>query len=175
MKKTVMITIGLIVLFAMVGMAISQQSKPAISSQDKKFIEEAAMSSQMEIKMGQLAAERASNPEIKNFGQRMVTDHTKANKELMSLAQQKGVSVKTDLDRGKQRKIDELAKKSGAEFDREYMKEMTKDHKEDIKKFDKQAKQGQDPDIKSFASRTLPTLQEHGRMAEQIQPQVARK
>lgn len=175
MKKTVMITIGLIVLFAMVGMAISQQSKPAISSQDKKFIEEAAMSSQMEIKMGQLAAERASNPEIKNFGQWMVTDHTKANKELMSLAQQKGVSVKTDLDRGKQRKIDELAKKSGAEFDREYMKEMTKDHKEDIKKFDKQAKQGQDPDIKSFASRTLPTLQEHGRMAEQIQPQVARK
>jgi putative membrane protein len=175
MKKTIMISVGLIVLFAIVGAAISQQSKPAISSQDKKFIEEAAVGSQMEIKMGQLAAERASSPEVKNYGQRMVSDHTKANRELMSLAQQKGVSVKTDLDRGKQKKIDELAKKSGAEFDREYMKEITKEHKEDIKKFDKQAKQGQDPDIKSFASKTLPTLQEHGRMAEQIQPQVARK
>ena len=130
------------------------------------------MNSQMEIKMSQLALNQSNNPQVKQFAQRMINDHTKASQDLMSIAQKKGLTVGTALDEKQQKTIDDLASKSGADFDRAYMKETTKDHKKDIKAFEKEANKGQDPDLKSFASKTLPVLKEHETMAKNLKESV---
>lgn len=175
MRKVFFVLSVVLIMTALVGLSFAQQSKPALDRQDSNFIKDAALDNQMEIQLGQLAARQGSSQEVKNFGQRMVNDHTKANQELMSIAQQKGISVPTTLDRDRQKKIDDLGKKSGADFDRAYMSDMAKNHRNDINKFEKEAKDGKDADLKSFASKTLPTLRQHEGMVAQIQPQVAKK
>ena len=104
--------------------------------------------------------------EVKSFGNRMVTDHSKANDELKSIASSKGVSLPTALDKKHQKVADKLGKLSGPDFDRAYMKDMVKDHKEDVSDFRKEAKKAKDPDVQKFAQSTLPTLEEHLAMAQ---------
>ena len=106
------------------------------------------------------------------FGQRMVDDHSKAGNELKSLAAQKNVTLPTALDQQHQADVDKLSKLSGAAFDREYMSMMVKDHQEDVAEFERQAANGADPDVKSWASRTLPTLREHLKMAQETAGKV---
>jgi len=118
------------------------------------------------VQLGQLAAQRAQSPEVKQFGQRMVTDHTAANDKLKQVASQKGVTLPADLDSSSRREYDKLEKLSGSKFDREYMSHMVSDHKKDVKEFESEAKSGKDADLKTFASTTLPTLQEHLKMAQ---------
>jgi putative membrane protein len=142
-----------------------------VSSGDRKFMEEAAKGGMAEVKLGQLAAEKASSPEVKQFGQRMVDDHSKANDKLKQIAANKGVQLPTDVDKSAQREYDKLSKLSGAEFDREYMDHMVSDHKKDVSEFKKQASKAKDADLKQFASTTLPTLEQHlnmARSAEQV-------
>jgi putative membrane protein len=158
----------------MTGMAFAQDSKgAAISSQDKSFVKDAAMGGMFEVKMGQVAANQGASDAVKSFGQRMVDDHGKLNTELMDLAKQKGLAVPAEMDKKFQKKVDSMSKKSGADFDRAYIKDMVKDHQDDIKAFEKEAKKGKDPDIKAFAAKTLPTLQEHLKLAQQIESQMA--
>jgi putative membrane protein len=125
-----------------------------------------------EVQMGQLATQKASNPDVKAFGQQMVDDHTKANNELKDIASKKGLTLPTGLDAKDQATYDRLSKLSGAEFDRAYMADMVRDHRADIAEFEKEASQGSDPDIKSFASKTLPTLRHHLEMAESTDAKV---
>jgi putative membrane protein len=102
----------------------------------------------------------------------MATDHGKANEELMQLAKSKNLSLSTELDSKHRQLRDKLAKLSGNAFDRAYMSEMVNDHKHDVAEFKKQAERGKDPDLKSWASQKLPTLQEHLRMAQDVEAQV---
>jgi putative membrane protein len=95
----------------------------------------------------------------------MVDDHSKANDKLKQIASNKGLNIPGDLKRADSKEAKRLGKMSGADFDREYMKYMVKDHESDVKDFEKEAKSGKDADIKGFASETLPTLQEHLKMA----------
>lgn len=134
-----------------------------------KFFEKAAIGGMTEVKLGELAAQKASSPAVKQFGETMVKDHGAANKELQQLAQQHRVKLPTALDREHQKTYDKLAKLSGSQFDREYMSYMVNDHKEDIELFEKQARKGDAADVKAFAEKTLPTLQEHLKMAQQAQ------
>ena len=97
----------------------------------------------------------------------MVQDHGKANEELKRIASAKGLQLPAQLDRKHRGDLDRLAKLSGADFDREYMEYMVKDHKKDVAEFQKAAKNLKDAHIKRFASSKLPTLEEHLRMAEQ--------
>ena len=140
-----------------------------IAAGDKKFVEKAVQGSVAEVQLGQLAVQKAQNPQVKKFGQQMIDDHSAANNKLQQIASQKGVTAPTSMDSATQREYDRLQKLSGAQFDREYMKHMVSDHEKDIKEFQSEAKSAKDSDIKSFAETTLPTLQKHLDMAKQAE------
>ena len=136
------------------------------AANDKLFVTKAAEGGLAEVQLGQLAADHASSDEVKKFGQRMVTDHGKANDELKSLAQQKNITVPTELNAKDKALHDRLAKLSGAAFDRAYMQHMLADHRIDVNEFKRESTAGKDPDVKAWASKTLPTLEEHLKQAE---------
>ena len=122
----------------------------------------------MEVELGRLAAEKGASDEVRQFGRRMVDDHTKANEELTQLASSKGLTLPTAPDSKHQSEMQKLSALSGEKFDREYVKMMVKDHKKDVGEFQKEAARGADPDLKAFAARALPTLQEHLQMIQRI-------
>ncbi len=152
---------------------MDQGASKMMKSADVRFMMKAAQGGMAEVKMGQLAAEKASNPDVKAFGQKMVDDHTKANEQLKSIAQEEGVTLPTSVNGKDQATYDRLSKLSGAEFDKQYAKHMVVDHEEDVKDFKKEADTGKDEKTKSFASQTLPVLQEHLKMANDMQSKVA--
>lgn len=139
---------------------------------DTEFVKEAALGGMMEVELGQLAQTKASSAQVKQFGQTMVNDHGKANDELRTLAQQKSITLPTTLDDKHQKKYDDLAEKTGTDFDKAYMDLMVKDHKKDIDEFKDEAQDGNDPDIKSWASEKVPVLQHHLEMAQNTQDMV---
>jgi putative membrane protein len=145
----------------------SSSSSGQLAASDKAFMKKAAQGGQAEVELGQLAAQKGQSDEVKKFGQRMVDDHSKANDQLKSIAQQKGVQLPTELDAKDKALKDKLSGLSGNQFDEAYMRNMVQDHKKDIAEFQKQANSGKDPDVKNFASQTLPTLQDHLKQAEQ--------
>jgi putative membrane protein len=144
----------------------TKTSSSKLSSADSDFIKEAAQGGMMEVELGKTAQDKASNEKVKDFGKRMEQDHSKANDELKKIASDKGVQLSSDLDKKHKSKMDKLTKLSGAEFDRQYMRAMVSDHKDDIKKFQNVADKSKDADLKKFASQTLPTLKEHLQLAE---------
>jgi len=139
---------------------------------DRKFIEEAAMGGLAEVELGKLAQQKASNEQVKQFGARMAEDHAKANDELKQLAQIKGVDVPAAPDKSHTRDLDKLNKLSGAEFDRQYMAHMLSDHKKDVSEFKKASASAKDSDLKAFAGKTLPTLEEHLKLAQSVNDSV---
>src|ERR1043166_5421213 len=143
-----------------------------LSMGDSKFIKDAAAGGLMEVQLGKLAAEKAASPQVKEFGKKMEQDHSKANKELQKLASTKNVQIPHELEGKQKSTYDRLAKLSGDRFDREYMTTMIDDHKDDVDKFKKEAEKANDPDVKSFASKTLPTLEQHLEMAQSTGQQV---
>jgi len=140
-----------------------------------KFATNAAQGGMAEVELGRLATQRAGDVSVREFGARMVADHGRANSELKSIAGQKGIQLPTELNSAQKSEMDKLSKMSGAEFDKEYMSAMLKDHETDVKDFDTQAKEGNDPEIKAFAGKTLPTLQQHLQMAQQAAQKVGAK
>lgn len=145
-----------------------------LSAEDKAFVTKAGQGGLAEVKLGQLAQQNASDPAVKQFGQRMVDDHGKANDQLKSLAEQKGVTVPTDLDAKDKATYNRLSGMKGAAFDRAYMNDMVKDHTKDVAEFRKESKSAKDSDLKNFASQTLPTLQDHLKQAKSTDQQVAK-
>ncbi len=151
------------------GMTVSDSVKMSnerdvnnlLSDQDREFAENASRGGTMEVMMGKLAATNAGSVAVKALGEMMVNDHTKANEELKKWASGVGYTLPTDLDDKKQKKYDELKTKKGMEFDKMYTDFMVDDHEEDIKDFKKQASDGSESGLKSFASSTLPTLEHH--------------
>lgn len=156
----------------LVGAVMAQAPKG--SEKDQQFLRQAASDGLAEVQLGKMASERAANPEVQRFGRRMVTDHTTANQELMALAQAKYISVPKDLDKSHQEMAEKLAKMQGPNFDREYMQHMVADHEKAVQLFTRAAQESQDADIRAFAAKTLPTLQEHREMARQLAQQVGR-
>lgn len=146
-------------------------SKPG--AETRTFMQNAAVGGMAEVELGKLAQEKAANDAVKQFGARMVTDHGKANAELQTLAKDKGVTLPTQVDAKHKAEHERLAKLSGAAFDRAYVTAMTQDHVHDVEAFRKAAKSASDPDVKAFAERTLPTLEEHLAEVKQLQTQVA--
>ena len=147
----------------------------SISPADKKFMKDAAEGGIAEVELGRLAAEKASNADVKKFGQRMVDDHQKANDQLKQLAAQKHVELPQEPSAKDKAAKARLEKLSGEQFDRAYMQDMVKDHKKDVADFQRESKTATDPDVKSFASQTLPTLEDHLKQAENTSPQKAQQ
>jgi putative membrane protein len=137
-----------------------------LDSSDRKFMTEAGTGGMAEVEWARLALQRASSDAVKQYAQQMIDDHTKANQTLTQLASTKGVTLQTALDNKHANVTAKLQRLSGADFDRTYIKEAgVKAHENMEKLFMREADRGKDADAKSFASATLPTVQEHLRMA----------
>jgi len=142
----------------------------ALSSSDKSFATEAAKGGLAEVELGQLALQKATSPQVKQFAQRMVTDHTQANEELMQVAKSQNLDLPVQLDAKHKSDIDRLRGLSGSAFDAAYMQHMLQDHQKDVADFQKQARSGSEPTLKSFAQKYLPTLQQHLQLAHSTAP-----
>ena len=127
-----------------------------LSSADKAFIKDAAKGGMMEVAMGRVAENNATDSEVKKFGARMVRDHGKANEELKSIAKEENVELPAEEEPGKWKS------------DKDYMDTMVKDHEKDLAAFEKEAKNGTDADVKRFASKTAKVVREHLEMAKEI-------
>ena len=140
--------------------------KPATA--EAPFIGAAAMDSLAEVENGRLATQKASSADVKQFAQRMIDEHQKSVDALKGLAAQKEITLATELDDQHRAMHDGLAKLTGAVFDKAYMAHMVKAHLAAVALFQQEAKAGQDPAVKDWAAKTLPTLQEHLKMASVI-------
>jgi putative membrane protein len=149
------------------GQTAGREGKAQAGS-DNAFLREAAMGGMAEVELGRLATTKAENADVKQFGQRMVDDHGKANDELKSLASKKNVSLPTELDAAHKAVSDRLSKLSGAAFDRAYMRDMVQDHNKDVAAFTRASRSAHDADVKAWAAKTLPTLQDHQKLARDI-------
>ncbi len=146
----------------------SMSSGKMAGGMDNHFVMEAAAGGMAEVKLGQLAADKGSSDFVKQFGQKMVTDHSKANDDLKAVAQKDNITLPTDVMPKDQALYDRLSKLSGKQFDTAYVAAMKKDHAKDIADFKKEASMGKNPDVKSFASQTLPVVQSHMQMLQSM-------
>ena len=155
------------------GATGEQAGMASLSSQDRDFLMDAAMGGLMEVELGRRAAQQGASDAVKQFGQRMVDDHTKANTELTTLATSKGITLPTELDEKHREHVTKISSMTGADFDRAYAKMMLSDHKKDVNEFEKESTKGTDADLKAFATSALPTLREHLQMAQALNPAPA--
>lgn len=158
---------------AALGAESKAERQGKLAAGDSKFIKEAAEGGMMEVELGKIAAERATSEQVKQFGRRMQEDHGKANEDLKTLASNKRVDIPKQIGGKHKSTVNRISKLSGDKFDREYMKAMVQDHKEDVEKFQREADKGKDPDVKSFASKQVPILKEHLELARKTNDQVA--
>jgi putative membrane protein len=170
MKLSTKLSSACLVVFMAGGWVLAYgRADSKLNSDDSDFLKKAAKGGMAEVELGRLALEKASSPDVKDFANLMIKDHSKANRELTALAASKGL----DLPKGKGLSEDvsetHLKMLSGKSFDDAYVKAMVDDHKEDVADFQKQAESAQDPDVRKFAQKTLPTLQEHLSKIEKIQ------
>ena len=183
--KAFLLTAGLACALAAAGLATAQTKQPPpkpkappateakqapatsgkLALADQRFVKEAAIVGMAEVELGKLAADKATTADVKQFGQRMVDDHSKANDELKSWASQNNVTLPADLDAKNKATRDRLSKLTGAAFDRAYMTAMVADHNADVAAFERASKTVKNTDLKAWVDKTLPTLQEHKKMA----------
>jgi putative membrane protein len=180
-RKILVHSAGVALLFSMSAFAQDaaaqkeSTSKPTAAkkaSMDEKFVTKAAQGGMAEVDLGNVAKQNGANDAVKQFGERMVTDHSKANDELKALAQQKNWTLPSEPKASDKSKKDRLSKMTGADFDKAYMRDMVQDHQADVKEFQKCATSCSDPDLKAWAAKTLPTLQDHLKMAQDGAKQV---
>ena len=139
-----------------------------IASADRKFVTMAAMSDMTEIQASKLAETKGSSPAVKDYGKQMIADHEKSSSELKSISGGKSVTPPGGVDKSHQKDLDKLAKLSGTDFDKAYAKQMVSDHKDAVSLFEKESKSGKDGEYQAFAGKTLPILQGHLKMAQDL-------
>jgi putative membrane protein len=137
---------------------------PQVSSADRSFATKAAAAGTAEIADAQIALKNSSRADVKDFAQRMVTDHTKAADQLKSIASNKGITLPSGESAADKKNTDALQKLNGAAFDQKYIQGQRTAHKQAVALFSTESKSGKDNDLKSFAGQTLPTLQDHQKM-----------
>ncbi|HEV8453291.1 MAG TPA: DUF4142 domain-containing protein [Gemmatimonadales bacterium] len=141
-------------------------------SNDLPFLREAAGANLLEIRLGQLALSKASNAAVKQFGERMVTDHTRLAQELNSMVSRNGIALQAALSPAHSATINRLQNLSGQQFDQAYMSLMIQDHQTDVSSFESQSRNADSPQVREFAARSLPVLQQHLTLAQQVGRQV---
>ncbi len=143
-------------------------SKPT----EADFWNKAAEGGMAEVELSKLAATKATNPDVKKFAQKMVTDHTKANGELKTLAGKFNVTLPAELSSTHKSALEKLKGLSGAEFDKAYVDAMVGDHNDAVNLFQSEAEGGATEELKAWAAKTLPTLKEHQTMIKDIQSKM---
>lgn len=160
---------AMIIVLAFGASAFAADAK---GSADEQFVQKAASGGMLEVKLGKLAAQNAQSADVKTFGEHMVTDHGKANDALLKLAKAKGIAISSDLMKEHQETYDSLKGLKGADFDRAYMKNMVKDHEEDVAEFAKFSKETKDEQLRAFADKVLPGLKAHLEMSRTVATKV---
>ena len=150
------------------GSNASSNANKVVSSSDKDFMGKAVQGGLAEVQLGGIAVQKAQNEEVKAFGQKMITDHSRANSELRTIITQKGVNIPSTTTVEQAESMNKLSKLSGAAFDKEYVRMMVEDHEKDVAEFQKEANTGTDIDTKEFAADTLPKLKMHLEMIKSI-------
>jgi putative membrane protein len=163
-------TIAALALMA-AGLASAQPASApaAASSTDRRFVQDAGAGGAAEVALGKLATQKSSRDDVKQFGQQMVDDHTKAGAELKQVAGAKGMTPPDAPTPAQQKTADQLARRSGASFDKSFLNQMVLDHEKTIRLFKRESRSGADPDLKAFATKTLPTLEGHLKMVRGLQ------
>ena len=151
----------------MVGIS-SLPATAALSSADQNFVDKAASGGLSEVQTAQLAQQRSNSPQVKQFANRMITDHTQANNELQQIAQQQNITLPAKLDTKDESEYRKLSGLNGTSFDQAYAQGAVADHEQDIALFRKEAQSGQDPALKSYAQKTLPILEQHLQLAQSL-------
>jgi putative membrane protein len=173
--RTVLALASLLALAApqvIAGSSEAEGSRGQLSRSDYKFACEAARGGMFEVRAGELTRTQASSPAVKQFGEQMVADHSKANDQLKAILIRKGATVPAELDHKEQSLLQGLSKLSGTDFDRAYAENMVKDHKGDLKEFKKEADHADDPDLKTFAGTTATVIAQHLDHATQLNTTV---
>jgi len=152
------------------GMAADRNAPQGPDSADK-FVSMAAQDGLAEVQLGELAMRKSQNQQVRQFAQRMMEDHGKANDKLLGLAMQKNLIVEKRLNPENSRLLQKLSNLSGAQFDQEYAKDMVSDHKQAVSLF-KRAEDLKDPELAQFAKSLLPTLEEHQKMADALNSSI---
>ena len=161
------------ILPVLLGLPFTQLAAGAeLAGKDERFLKNASQGGTAETQLGELAKEKATNKGVKDLAAMIVNDHAKANEELKSLASKKGVELPADIEPGHKMAHSKLEKLSGAEFDKEFVQQMIKDHKKTIDLFEDASKDAKDADVKAFADKTLPTLRGHLQHVEDLKKDV---
>lgn len=148
-------------------------AKTTEPSSDTAIVQQLAAGGTAEVAAGKVASSKAQNQKVKEFGQQMVTDHTKANDKLMALAKTKNINVQAKPDSEHTAKLAELEKLSGSAFDKKYMEGQVEDHQKTVQLLQRAISSGKDSDIRQFATDTLPVVTHHLDMAKQLQVSVS--
>jgi len=147
-------------------------SATPLEAADTGFVMKAAKGGMMEVELGNYAQQNAASQRVKDFGGMMVRDHSQANDELKSIVANKSVTLPAAVTGDEKKHMDMLMKKTGKDFDKAYMSMMVEDHKKDINEFEKATKNVMDPDVKAWASKTLPVLRTHLDSAQAVNKAV---
>ena len=150
---------------------VTADSRSGSKMSAHRFVSKASQDGMTEVKLAELASQKSQNDSVKQFASHMASDHSTANSELESLAKQENIPVADKLDAKHQAQVTSLSKKSGAAFDKAYAAAMVKAHKQAVALFEAGA-HSSDQNIASFANKTLPTLESHQRMADDLASQM---
>lgn len=151
------------------GTRNTPQPSQKMERADRKFIEDAAASGLYELQAAQLAATKATDRAVKDYASMMADHHSTANRELMQLASSKGLELSPAPPRAMRRDLEELGKKTGAEFDQEFVRKVgVREHEKDIKRFQDASKDVKDPQLKAWIDKTLPSLEQHLAQAQKL-------
>jgi len=165
-----LLTLGSLLWLA--GPTLAQSKEKGQSLSDEQFVEVVSADNLAEVDLAKLALKQSTNQDIHRFAQRMLRDHTKAGKELTHVANAKSLPIATAMDKKHRQMAEKLTTLQGAQFDHAYMKHMVDGHKKMISLFEREAKNGHNPEVKEFASKTLPTLREHLQLAQKVSGEV---
>jgi putative membrane protein len=145
-----------------------QQDNAEGAMQDRAFVQDALKGGMAEVQLGQLAAQKGSSPDVKQFGQKMVDDHTKLGDEMKQVARQMGIREPRGLSKKDEELVAKLQSLSGAQFDDAYIKAMVKDHRKDSSDFQQEAQNTQNPALKQVTQQGGQVIDQHLQMIEQI-------
>ena len=148
--------------------ATTDASKTQVAAEDMQFMKDAAQSGIAEVKMGELAASNGESQPVKDLAKKLVTDHTKANEELKQLATKKSVMLPDAVTEQQKTMLQHLASLKGREFDTAFKQHAVENHQKSVDKFKTASEKAKDADLKAFAAKTLPTLQQHLALAKQL-------
>jgi putative membrane protein len=169
--KCLVFTVGVVTALALtsaVSFGAEKSGDAAKSNVDAKFIKKATNGGMTEVELGKIAEKNGKRDDVKSFGERMVKDHGKANDDLKSVASKMNVKVPDKVNAKHQAVIDKFSKLSGESFDKAYIKDMVKDHKEDIAEFEEAQNKVKNEDLKKFIADTISVMKEHLDLAEKM-------